>query len=216
MDFTNMFYISDTHFGHEGIIQWERTEFKTIQEHDNYIKQKLYDWAYHHPKRTLWHMGDFGDAKEVEFFKMLREQFGCTFGIVKGNHDTGRNWKTVKEGFDYVSDYPLYIANRVMLSHEPVYPLPEGVVNICGHLHSATLDSEQHKVVSAKLINYQPIGGKTIQKLLSRIPAPSEKFLYEPYAHLYKFTQEKSDVVYDKDGLIKLEKSRKLFSKLYS
>lgn len=31
------YFISDLHMGHENVINFERHQFKTIEEHDNYI-----------------------------------------------------------------------------------------------------------------------------------------------------------------------------------
>lgn len=215
MDISKMYFISDTHFGHPSIIKFERKEFHTIQEHDVFLENKLIQWAQVHPKHTLWHLGDFGSIDKLEIFKRLQDEYGCKIGIIKGNHESGQRWKAMKEVFDYSSEYPLYLSNRVIISHQPVYPLPYGMVNICGHLHGAVLNHPQYKVVSLHEINYTPVCGKSISRMVSKTPAPSNDFLYEPYAELYKFTVPKNDVVYDNKGIINLEESRKLFSELH-
>lgn len=61
------YIISDTHYGHfseetnRGIITFERTQFKTIQEHDNAIDQIFFSIAKKiKPEDEFWHLGDWG------------------------------------------------------------------------------------------------------------------------------------------------------------
>jgi hypothetical protein len=56
---------------------------------------------------------------------------------------------------------------------------------------------------------------KVLDIKMSRLTKDSHKFLYEWYAPLYKFVQkERNDVVFDEDGVIDLEASIELHSKL--
>lgn len=58
-----IYFISDLHFGHEGILRLERDQFKSIEEHDEYIIKKINKQV----KITdeLWILGDVGDPKQI-------------------------------------------------------------------------------------------------------------------------------------------------------
>lgn len=207
-----MYFCSDLHLNDihvnklgelRGVIFFERTQFKTIQEHDKYIHDVLISWAKKHSDCGLWILGDFGDTSYLHWIDEMRT-YGCEVYFMFGNHDSTEDYSQFLLHFNEVYRYPTYIAKRVLLSHEPQYPAPEGVLNIAGHLHNAKLDSVQHLCVSINDINYKPIGYKTITKWLGRIPKASYKFLEEPYADKYIFFKQRSDVVMNKNGLINL------------
>lgn len=199
--------MSDTHFNHSwinqagekrGVIYFERTQFKTIQEHDDFIYKKLIDWAKTHntSPQTLWLLGDFGDISYLPLIADIKT-YGHTVNFIKGNHDFAKDMPIFEKFFDNVYTHPFFLTDRVILSHHPLYPLPFGTINIAGHLHGATLDSKVHCIVSANNINYQPISDKKISKMLMSTPKPDYHFLKEPYADKYVFLKEKDDVVYD-------------------
>ena len=210
MNLDKVWFISDTHFGHDrvdengnhiGVITFERHKFKTIEEHDSYLINMLLGWAKNHANDgyTLFHLGDFGKMKEyIWVIKAIRE-YGIEVNFVVGNHDKRQDVIEYASYFDNIYYTPQYIAERVIVSHEPQYPVPFGVVNIHGHLHGAILDSDQHVNVSIAVINYNMISGKAIIKKLSKLPKADYKFLKEPYADKYVFTQKRDDVVCKKD-----------------
>lgn len=212
MNLEQCWFISDPHFNHSyinkagekrGVIYFERTKFKDIAAHDHFIHIHLLEWAKDHKGQTLFVLGDFGDVNYLYIIDELRYSYNITVNFVWGNHDKNCDKELFEEHFDNVYYYPTYIADRVILSHEPVYPCPDGCVNVHGHLHGAKLASSQHICASMHVVGYKPFSGKVVAKTLSKIPKASYKFLEEPYAHLYQFTQEKEDVVYNKKtGLI--------------
>ena len=221
--FEKMYFCSDLHINNmyinqagepRGVILFERTQFKTIQEHDTHIYNMLISWAQKHPDCGLWILGDFGDTDYLYWIDEMRA-YGCEVYFLYGNHDSASDFDKFKEHFNEVYRYPTYITNRVLLSHEPQYPMPVGELNIMGHLHSATLNSPQHICVSINTINYSPMSYKSVAKRLGQIEKASFKFLQEPYRELYHFTRPKEDVVMDKYGNIKLKESIELYNRKY-
>lgn len=59
--------------------------------------------------------------------------------------------------FDEVYEGPLMVSDRLILSHEPIYPLPPYMYNIHGHVHSQKGDDAQHKNVCAEHVGYTPV-----------------------------------------------------------
>lgn len=221
VSFEKMYFCSDLHINHywinqagepRGVILFERTQFKTIQEHDTYIHNMLISWAQKHPDCGLWVLGDFGDTDYLYWIDEMRA-YGCEVYFLYGNHDSASDFDKFKEHFNEVYRYPTYITNRVLLSHEPQYPMVTGGLNVHGHLHGTKLDSVQHLTVSCNDINYNPISINPIVKRLAQIPKASYKFLEEPFADKYIFFKSRPDVVTDKNGKIKLKETKKLFQK---
>lgn len=97
-------------------------------------------------KDTLIILGDIGDiecAKRLRGYKVL----------VKGNHDAGsKNFEGV---FDEVYAGPLFITEKILLTHEPV-TIPF-IFNIHGHDHSKQATDAFHLNVCSDVIGYKPI-----------------------------------------------------------
>lgn len=76
---------------------------------------------------TIIFLGDIGNVeciKRIKGYKVL----------ITGNHDRGVSY--YKDYFDEVYSGPLMISDRIILSHEPITPLPIYLFNIHGHDHS--------------------------------------------------------------------------------
>ena len=110
-------------------------------------------------KDTLILLGDIGD---IEFAKQLR---GYKV-LIAGNHDAGMTNYT--EVFDEVYSGPLFIGEKLLLTHEPVN-IP-WVFNIHGHDHVGQ-KRENHLNVCADVIGYIPINMNQILKtgLMSKV-----------------------------------------------
>lgn len=181
-----IYFISDLHFGHSNIINFERKQFKNIEEHDKYIINKYNEIV--KKDDTAYILGDLGAAgygcgREylIDCFKQLR---GNKI-IVMGNHDgySVNFYKTLNGVID-VFNHPLYLTKRIVLSHIPV-KVNDDVINVHGHLHGAILSLDNYVCVSAHMINYKPLPLKRIMNKLYNIPKESIKFGEEWYADFY-------------------------------
>ena len=194
-------FISDPHLSHENIIKFERTQFKTIFQHDIYIKSLIIKNT--QKNDTLYVLGDIGELtkENMLFWKNLK----CKTVLIRGNHDTQK--QKLLEAFDVVSDVPIFYNKRILLSHEPL-PVTNETINIHGHLHGAYLDSKNHVNLSIHMADYKIWNEKMLEKLVMQKPKISQKFMFEWYADKYIFTTEKSDVIFKKENNLDLEKSR--------
>ena len=192
---------ADPHFGHANIINFERTEFKTIEEHDDYIVISINKTV--GKNDILYILGDVGDisrVKELNGYKIL----------IMGNHDRLSQQKYLDAGFDEVYNHPIFVHKNIVLSHEP-QPLNEYYINIHGHLHGAKLDSKNHFNVTARDIAYRPVIIAHFDKYLDGLPKIRAKFIEEWYAHLYLFhNKSRTDVIMDSRGKINMEETKKL------
>ena len=110
--------------------------------------------------------------------------------------------------FDEVHDYPIYISDRIILSHRPHVEMDTSVLNISGHLHGSTLNLPNYMCASLHVNDYKPITNQQVQGKLGSLPKRDIRFLWEWFAPYYRFTQKKEDCIYDKDGNIDLAASR--------
>lgn len=103
-------------------------------------------------------LGDVGDPQYVSYIKARKKV------LLLGNHDTPGACKAF---FDEVYKDPLFIADKILLSHEPVYGLP-WCLNIHGHDHNnveAYKDACKHINLAANVCDYRPINlGKIIKE----------------------------------------------------
>lgn len=110
------------------------------------------------------HKGDtfvcLGDVGNPDYIKMIKAKRKI---LITGNHDKPHLYRDV---FDEIYDGPLFIADRILLSHEPIMGLP-WCVNIHGHDHSGVenyQDSCKHLNLAANVCGYKPVSlGKLIK-----------------------------------------------------
>ena len=103
-------------------------------------------------------LGDVGDPKYIPQIKAKRKV------LLLGNHDARGAYKEV---FDEVYSGPLFIGEKILLSHEPVYGLP-WCLNIHGHDHNNVepyADGCKHINLAANVCGYTPVSlGKLIKE----------------------------------------------------
>lgn len=132
-----IFYISDTHFGHSGIIRYDNRPFMTVEEMDETIIQRWNDVV--SDADMVYVLGDFSWYKEEETLKILYRLSGHKV-LIKGNHD--RISPRIARKFMRVCDYLEIKDNgqKVILSH---YPMPfwngqfRNTIHLYGHVHNS-------------------------------------------------------------------------------
>ena len=195
------YFISDTHLSHDRIIIFERTEFKTIEEHDEFVKHKILSTV--KADDTLYMLGDAGvmTDENIEFWKNLP----CKTILIRGNHDTQK--AKLLEAFDEVSDVPIFYRKRILLSHEPL-PVTSETINIHGHLHGAKLKSNNHLNISFREARYELLNEKQVLIYMARLPKISQDFMFEWYSNMYEFTLPNEDVIFNDDKSVALRATR--------
>lgn len=143
----SVYIMSDTHFEDNDCLlmdlSWIRPE-KQLE----LLKSKI------HKNDTLVLLGDIGNPEWVKKIKGKKI-------LITGNHDVVHLYKDV---FDEIYDGPLFIAPKILLSHEPIFGL-NFCVNIHGHDHAGTMryedrNSAKHINVAANICGYVPINLK--------------------------------------------------------
>ncbi len=151
----SVYIYSDPHFADE--------EMKYLRK--NYIgdeEQIARINSVAHKNDTLIILGDCGD---LDYIDRLKAGYKV---LVMGNHD--ESIKEARKHFDEVYSGALIIAQKIMLSHEPLYV--KGVMNNHGHDHSyreiycsSEYTAMAHMNLCAERIDYTPFNlGKFIKE----------------------------------------------------
>ena len=107
-----------------------------------------------HKNDTLIHLGDVGD---LSYIKRLR----CHKVLIMGNHD--QSIEKMQEVFDEVYSGPLWVSQKLVLSHEPFviednhFAMPVAF-NIHGHDHGNNFwDKQYHLNICQNIYGYVPL-----------------------------------------------------------
>ena len=146
---------SDPHFGDKELAAGVKGR-PTAEEQVKMINAKV------GRKDTLIILGDIGD---IEYAKKLR---GYKV-LICGNHDVGHT--KYAEVFDEIYAGPVFIADRLVLSHEPI--MLDFAFNIHGHNHSSVIQDGKHLNVCSDMIGYTPINFNQFVKsgALAKVPS---------------------------------------------
>ncbi len=183
----NIFFISDTHFGHEKCCTtFKRNDgsplrpFANAQEMDEEMVRRWNEVVREHDK--VYHLGDVVISKK--HLSILGRLNGSK-RLVRGNHDI---FKT-KEYMEYFKEvYGIRVLEDLVLTHVPLHPASiteRWGTNVHGHLHAHVVERQSPYAKSAMLtdplyasvcveqIDYRPI---ELSELRARIKANIEKY----------------------------------------
>lgn len=121
----SIYIISDTHF-EDADCKLMDSNWVSPQEHIDNIKK------YVHKNDTLIHLGDVGNPEWLNQIKAYKV-------LIMGNHDQSAT--KFKPYFDEIYTGPLFIAEKILLSHEPIIN-GSTWFNIHGHDHNKLLYTE--------------------------------------------------------------------------
>lgn len=202
------YFTSDWHLGHESIINWERTQFNSIQEHDEAILDFVRKLAKKiKPGDNVYMLGDYGDTDKLWYIDELTHVGAHTI-FIAGNHDKLADKEKFEAYFDEVYWHPIYLSERIVVSHFP-QAIWEGQVSVHGHNHGSIIDAPGYITCSINDTDFTPITDKHINSAFGKVGKFETKFLYEPWADMYKFTKrDTSDLIVDQNGKIDLSATR--------
>ena len=146
----SVFILSDTHF--------DDTDCKLMDK--NWVEPEEQIEIINsivHKNDTFVCLGDVGNPKYVSMIKARKKI------LLLGNHDTPGKYRDL---FTEMYSGPLFIANKILLSHEPVFGLT-WCLNIHGHDHNnmeAYKDGCKHLNLATNVCGYTPVSlGKLIK-----------------------------------------------------
>jgi len=132
---TRSLFIADTHFGKAGHFRKAGIAVpESVHLADYLTIESLID---QYKPKTFYFLGDlFHSAINKQWLTLEEFMEGfknLEFVLVKGNHDILPK-KIYSSSIMTIYSEPLTVGHLV-LSHEPMVNIPEGKLNLCGHLH---------------------------------------------------------------------------------
>ncbi|HUU23767.1 MAG TPA: phosphoesterase [Phycisphaerae bacterium] len=120
---SDIFFVSDTHFGHANVIKYDGRPFGSVEEHDAELIRR---WnVVVKPGDRVFHLGDFGWAKKASEISAIVAQLNGQKHLLLGNHDRdavrkSEGWAWVKEYHELKVDLGGERRQKVVLSHYPL------------------------------------------------------------------------------------------------
>jgi len=160
-----VYLISDHHFGHKQIIDFESRPFGSVEEMTESMIAK-WNEVVGQEDRVI-HLGDFSFLNQEKTSGILSRLNGYKM-LIMGNHDRGRprTW-WLEAGFQEVSEHPIVYGGFFFLSHEPMYMNKQmPYVNIHGHIHGQKYEGKQYINVSVEHWDYTPVSFDAIRAMV--------------------------------------------------
>lgn len=169
------FLISDTHFSHEGICHFIRSDgvtkvrpWNTSTEMDEAL---IENWnKVVRPTDKIYHLGDLGFNRNK--LDLILPRLNGDKVLIKGNHDNfklnlySRYFRDIRASYQF---------DRCILTHIPIHPSSKArwKANVHGHLHDNKILPEDNWYVnvSVEQINFTPISWEELKK---RMPKDEE------------------------------------------
>lgn len=162
----NVFFISDTHFGHKGLVNGSLVRadghparpFASVEEMDETMVARWNSVV--RPEDKVYHLGDV--AMSVKKLPIVARLSGRKT-LILGNHD-------IYATKEYLLYFKNVRATRVfdgfICSHVPVHPdtLARFRVNVHGHTHERHLDDPRYINLCVEQTDYYPLELSTLQR----------------------------------------------------
>lgn len=136
----NIWFTSDTHFGHANIIRYSGRSFDGIKEHDRGLIEAWNTVV--QPRDLVYHLGDFSYKGEKTVEQLTKALHGQIY-LIEGNHDAAA--KASHKCFAHFAPVAKIRAgeHKLWLSHyaHRVWPgSHRGVWHLYGHSHNSLPD----------------------------------------------------------------------------
>ena len=158
----NIWFTSDTHFGHANIIKFCNRPFKDVKEMDETL---VSNWnEYIKPNDTVYHMGDFSFDKRPD---IIARRLNGHKHLIRGNHDHFKQSKLMAPFFETIKDYSSIKVDKqkFVLFHFPIrnwHHCYKGSIHLFGHSHGGTPDLGKSTDVGVDCWDYRPVHIDTI------------------------------------------------------
>lgn len=161
------FFISDTHFGHDKILDFEAKArpFDGIAEHDEAL---IENWNSVVGKRdVVTHLGDVAFKPAATLHRVMPRLNGIK-KLVLGNHDTSALENYTQYFTKVYSSYVIKDLGMIF-THIPVHPSQleqRFKYNVHGHLHSNIISDPRYLNISCEHVGLTPISLDEIRNRL--------------------------------------------------
>lgn len=170
-----VFFTSDTHFGHEGIIRYCKRPFGSVAEMDDML---VANWnAVVQPDDEVWHLGDFAHGADAKHIRRVFSRLHGRKYLVAGNHDRQATldlpWsQRVSQIAETTVD-----GQRIVMCHYGLRVwrgMRRGAIHLYGHSHGSLPGSSRSLDVGVDEWSYAPVRLDRILKRMATLPEPAD------------------------------------------
>ena len=165
-------YISDTHFGHGKVIEYEERPFPDADAMDTLLIQNWNQKV--QPEDLVYHLGDVSFHKKERTREILRQLNGTKI-CIRGNHDF-KPTAMMNLGFDACLESGFIRIGRhdCYISHEPFPMSAPNTWMIHGHVHSKwkVLPFDRKICVSVENWQYSPVQDTELISIMDKAMNP--------------------------------------------
>ena len=149
---------SDLHLGHENVIEYAHRPFRDVDTMDDILWDNL--TAASAPDKVLVVVGDMAmrEGLNAVTWQQIRDLDYRQRHLVIGNHDLTGAGQLRAQGFDHV--WSLMVSGGeppLIWTHYPLNEVPDGTINIHGHVHDDPPRRTPHINVSVEQLDYAPV-----------------------------------------------------------
>jgi calcineurin-like phosphoesterase family protein len=165
------FFTSDTHFGHNNILEYDKRPFSSIYEHDQAI---ISNWNKVVGKQnTIYHLGDFALCSEGHAEDKM-EQLNGVKKYIRGNHCSSKMMKRVERHFEVLGNYhEVKIDGQMIVMCHYAFGTwnksHRGSWNLYGHSHGSYQSKGKQKDVGINCNGYYPVEFEAIKLELDKV-----------------------------------------------
>jgi calcineurin-like phosphoesterase family protein len=163
---SNIFIISDTHFGHANILKFTdsttgeriRPQFASVEEMDEHMVERWNSVV--GDSDIVYHLGDVYFEHGHRVLPRLKGRKR----LILGNHDNGKS-EYIQKYFQKVLMWRMFPEFNCVLTHVPIHEsgMYKVQYNMHGHIHQNASPTERHINCSVEVQNYTP---RLIQDLI--------------------------------------------------
>lgn len=158
----NIWVISDTHFGHQNIIEYCNRPFEHYREMNDYMIDRWNSVV--KPGDKVYHLGDvyFGNAGRycLQFLNGKKR-------LILGNHDHGKDQELLAR-FEKIMVWRMFPEFGLLLTHVPIHRSglqktgrrgqPDfELTNVHGHIHQNSSPEGPYRNVCVEHTGYTPV-----------------------------------------------------------
>ncbi len=175
-----VWFTSDHHFGHAGILLPKMhcrrcAHFSSVEEMNERL---IENWnAVVAPNDTVWHLGDFAYKTTLQSAQQIFRRLRGQKHLVHGNHEKiGRQlgWLS-QQDFAQVSVATSEGAKHVVLMHYAMRTWPRahrGALHLFGHSHGSMSGTRQSYDVGVDVWDFRPVELEEIMTAMAKMQLP--------------------------------------------
>jgi calcineurin-like phosphoesterase family protein len=167
----DIWFTSDTHYGHANVIEYCKRPFKDVQEMNEALIENFNSLV--KPEDEVYHLGDFSFSRDPY---RVASRLNGRIHLILGNHDNKRAMRDCK--FVWVKDVYLLRdgKDKFWLSHYAHLRWPKshhGTYHLFGHSHGNLQGYGRSMDVGVDCTDYKPIHiDDVVYKLKAKDPTP--------------------------------------------